>query len=58
VVRAEGREEVSGRIVDLAGAEVGTFRGVVEMRPWQILTVRVADPSPVAAAVPAVDVLR
>ena len=40
---ARGADPASGDIVDLRGRVTGTFSGDVELRPWEITTLRLAD---------------
>ena len=40
---ARGADAASGEIVDLRGRVTGTFAGDIELRPWEIVTLRLAD---------------
>jgi len=36
-------EPVVGNLIDLGGVEQGPFSGTASLRPWEILTLRLAD---------------
>jgi hypothetical protein len=35
--------ELPGRVVDLVGTDLGVFDGRRALRPWELLTLRLAD---------------